>query len=165
MVEEVLNSFRLTLEYLRRLVDDVPDADFTLQPSGVVNHPAWVCGHLIYSCEAIGGELGLAPWLGADWKGRFGTGSAPSSDRSAYPSKTELLAALADAQSRVSDQLVALGEAGMAAPLPDVRHRSMFPTIGHAVVHILTGHAAVHVGQLSAWRRAASYPPLSKTFV
>ena len=55
-----------------------------------------------------------------------------------------------------------LGEAGMSATLPDERYRDVFPTIGHAVVHILTGHAAVHVGQVSVWRRAAGYQPLSE---
>jgi uncharacterized damage-inducible protein DinB len=148
VVVEVLNSYRLTLEYLHRLVADVPDERFTVQPHGVVNHPAWVIGHLTHSCEAIAGELGLSPWL-----------------PDAYPTKSELLAALSDAQARVSDRLVALGEMGMEAPLPDERYRAMFPTVGHAVIHILTGHAAVHVGQISAWRRAAGYPPLSETFI
>jgi DinB superfamily len=63
MVSEVLNSYRLTLDYLRRLVADVPDADLTRQPGGVANHPAWVIGHLVFSCQALGGELGLAAWL------------------------------------------------------------------------------------------------------
>jgi hypothetical protein len=165
MVAEVLNSYRLTLAYLCRLVDDVAEADMTRQPGGLANHPAWVIGHLVHSCEAIGGELGLPPWLPMGWAGKFGTGSEPISTRSAYPSKAELLAALADGEARVSNRLTSLGDAGMSAPLPDERHRAMFPTVGHAVVHILTGHAAVHVGQVSAWRRASGYRALSEIFV
>src|SRR5450432_1885217 len=98
MVDEVLNSYRLTVGYLRRLVADVPDVDLTRQPNGVANHAAWVMGHLTSSCQALGGELGLATWLPAQWEQQFGTGSIPTSDRSAYPSKEELLAALADGQ-------------------------------------------------------------------
>ena len=94
MVDEVLNSYRLTLAYLRRLVADVPDVDLSRQPNGVANHPAWVMGHLPYSCQALGGELGLATRLPAQWEQLYGTGSIPTSDRSAYPSKEELLAAL-----------------------------------------------------------------------
>jgi hypothetical protein len=165
MIAEVFNSYALTLEYLRRLVADVPGEDLARQPNGVANHPAWVIGHLVYSCEAIGGELGLAAWLQDDWSRRFGTGSIPIADRTAYPSKEELLLALSDAETRVSNRLVALGDAGMSAVLPDVRYRETFPTIGHAVVHILTGHAAVHVGQVSVWRRAAGYPMLSEAAI
>ena len=162
MVGEVLNSYRLTLDYLHRLVADVPDRDLARQPAGVANHPAWVIGHLTYSCQVLGGMLGLTAWLPAGWEGRFGTGSVPTPDPSARPPKAELLAALADGRARVSDRLAGLGDAGMGAPLPDERYRAVFPTVGHVVVHILAGHTAVHVGQVSVWRRAAGYPPLSE---
>jgi hypothetical protein len=84
---------------------------------------------------------------------------------SAYPSKAELLAALADAQARLFDRLATLGDARLSVPLPDARHRTAFPTVGHAVVHIFSAHAAARVGQLSVWRRAADHPPLSEAFV
>ena len=165
MVDEVLNSYGLTLDYLRRLAADVPDGALTRQPGGVVNHPAWVIGHLTYSCQALGGELGLTPWLPASWENLFGTGSVPTAERSVYPSKADLLAALDNGQARLTARLAALGDAGMTGPLPDERYRAMFPTVGHAVVHILTAHAAVHVGQLSVWRRSAGYQPLGDAFV
>jgi hypothetical protein len=162
VVNEVLNSYGLNVAHLIRLVNDVPDEDFVRQPGALTNHPAWNIGHLIFSCQALGGELALAPWLPPAWESNFGTGSIPSSDRSAYPSKTELLTALEDAKQRIAGRLTVLGDAGMGAMLPDERHRAVFPTVGHAVVHILVGHFAVHVGQLSAWRRAAGYPPTNK---
>ena len=164
MVDEVLNSYRLTLAYLRRLVADVPDVDLSRQPNGVANHPAWVMGHLTYSCQALGGELGLATWLPAQWEQLYGTGSIPTSDRSAYPSKEELLAALVDGQVRIQSAYGSRRR-GNVHGLPDERYRTTYPTVGYAVLHILTGHAAVHVGQVSVWRRAAGYQPLSDIFV
>ena len=164
MIDEVLNSYRLTLEYLCRLIADVSESDFTCQPHGVVNHPAWVIGHLTCSCQSLAGELALEPWLPATWEGLFGTGSLPTPTPMAYPSKIDLLTALADGVVRISDRIAILGEQGMSIPLPDERFRATFPTVGHAVTHILTGHAAVHVGQVSVWRRAAGYPPLSEAF-
>jgi uncharacterized damage-inducible protein DinB len=165
MIDEVLNSYRLTLDYLRRLVADVPDQDFCRQPNGVVNHPAWVIGHLTISCQAIGSELGEEGWLPEQWQELFGTGSTPTSDRSAYPSKTALLAALTDSAARVTVRVITLGDAGMSEPLPDERYRSVLPTVGHAVAHILISHTAVHVGQVSVWRRAAGYQPLTESFI
>jgi hypothetical protein len=163
MIPEITRSYHLALDNLRRLVADVPDSRMAEQPGAVVNHPAWVIGHLVHSCQAIGGEMGLRPWLTPNWTSRFGTGSVPTGDREAYPSKTELLDALADGQKRVLDRLVELGEDGLYAPLPDERYREMFPTIGHAVLQILTVHTALHVGQVTVWRRAVGLGPLRET--
>lgn len=154
MIPEMLNSYALTLEYLRWMVADLDERQMVCQPKGIVNHPAWTMGHLVYSDQAIGGEIGLAPWLPSDWEKRFGTGSTPVADPTAYPGKTSLLETLKDGQQRLTQRLKAMGEVAMAEPLPDVRYRDRIPTVGHAVLHILTSHTAMHVGQITVWRRA-----------
>ncbi|MEO2014138.1 MAG: hypothetical protein ABGZ53_07170 [Fuerstiella sp.] len=88
-----------------------------------------------------------------DWGTRFGTGSTPSAAATAYPDKEALLPALTGGRDRLSAALGAMGETGLAEPLPDVRFRDSLPTIGHAVIHILSGHTALHLGQLVVWRR------------
>lgn len=155
----------LTLDYLRRLVVDAPDTLMTQQVGKVINHPAWIIGHLVHSFQGIGGEMRLDPWLPPDWGTRFGTGSTPAPDREMYPSKAAIMSALDDAQKRILDRLQAVGEEGLKLPLPDERHRPMFPTVGHAVLHILRVHTAMHVGQITVWRRAVGLGPLSGIFV
>src|SRR5882672_9338514 len=98
MIDEIVRSYSLTLDYLRRLVADVPDNLMTRQMAGVINHPSWVIGHLTYSCQAIGGEMGITAWLPARWAELFGTGSLPVDRPDVYPNKAELLAALADGE-------------------------------------------------------------------
>jgi hypothetical protein len=158
MIVEVLNSYDLHFEFLRTLVSDLSAEQMVSQPEGVPNHPAWTVGHLAFSCQAIGGEFGLKAWLPADWEEKFGTGSTPVADESAYPDKEALLEALADGKSRLSAALQEMGDVGLAEPLPDVRYRDKFPTIGHAVIHILSGHTALHLGQLTVWRHAMQLP-------
>lgn len=165
MIPEITQSYGMALDYLRRLVDEVPDARMTEQPGPVVNHPAWVIGHLVHSCQAIGGEMGLGPWLARDWASRYGTGSLPTADRAKYPTKNELLEAPADGQRRIFGRIDGIGEAGLAAALPDVRYRETFPTIGHAVLHILMVHTALHVGQITVWRLAVGLGPLSENLL
>jgi hypothetical protein len=162
MIYEVAASYSRAVDYLRQLVADVPDEMLRRQINGVVNHPAWVIGHVIYSCQAIGGEMGINPWLPPDWAERFGTGTVPVEAKKDYPSKQELLDALSDAQQRVNDRLFALGDLGLTVPLPDERYREIFPTLGHAVLHILTVHTAIHVGQVTVWRRAIGLGPLDR---
>ena len=162
MIDEIIRSNSLIINDLRRLIEDVPDEMMTRQVAAVVNHPVWVIGHLTQSCEAIGGELGIKPWLPVDWRQKFGTGSMPIVERGKYPSKADLLNSLADAQRRVVAGLNVMGEQGLSAPLPDIRYREVFPTIGQAVLHVLTAHAALHVGQLTVWRRTVGLPPLTE---
>ena len=164
MIAEVLNSYKLNLDYLRLLIADVPDERLAEQPGGAVNHPLWTIGHLVYAAQMIGTETGLPTWLSDDWPARYGTGSVPSNERSVYPSKDGALSELADAERRLKEHLQALGDGAMQQPLPDVRYRDMFPTVGHAVTHVLIAHTAAHVGQLIVWRRQAGFPPLAKVF-
>ena len=102
MIAETLNSYALTLDYLRRLIDGIPDDALAAQRGDVVNHPLWTIGHLVHAAQMIGGEIGLSTWLPEDWERRFGTGSIPVSDRSVYPSKDSLLNHLKDAQRRLA---------------------------------------------------------------
>ena len=165
MIAEILRSNKLVLDYLRRLVADVPDDCMTRQFAGVTNHPAWVIGHIIYSCQAIGGEMSITAWLPNDWGPKFGTGSVPLDQPDSYPDKNMLLNALDDGQHRLEMALSAASESDMNKPLPDVCYREIFPSLGHAVLHILAAHTAVHVGQLTVWRRASDLGPLKESFI
>jgi hypothetical protein len=162
MVAEILNSNALTRDFLRRLVADIDEAQMTAQPNGAPNHPAWIIGHLVFSCQAIGGEIGVEPWLPEQWVASFTRGSTPVDERSAYPSKEELLAALDDGTARLRDRLAAMSGEELALPLPDVRFHYRFPTLGHAIAHILAGHTALHAGQLTVWRKVMGLPPVSE---
>lgn len=154
MREEILHAFQLEQRRLRSLLGHVDAASWTLQPAGVVNHAAWTVGHLAASMEAIGGELGLAPWLEPTWRTRHGEGSTPVDDAVAYPPPSVLWSRFEDAADRVASAVTQVGDEAWFGPLPDERHRATYPTLAHAVLHILVGHTAAHVGQLGCWLRA-----------
>ena len=162
MKEIVINSFGMHVDAVRQLVSDVPNSDMYQQPLGVPNHPAWTLGHLAYSFESIGEEIGLSRTLPGDWGARFGTGSVPATQGDNGLSKPQLLQYVDEAGQRVRSRLVAMSAEDFSQPLPDVRYRDVFPTIGHAVTHILVGHTAVHIGQLMVWRRAMGLPTVTQ---
>jgi len=163
-MQPVLHSFAYGLDYLREQVAGLSAAEMVAQPGCVVNHPAWVIGHLTYACQLLGGAIGLSPWLPDDWAARYGTGSVPAADASAYETKDRALAALQDAQSRIVKAVNRLTEAQLDAPFPDASYRDVFPTIRHALTQVLVGHTAHHVGQVSIWRRAAGLPRMERGF-
>jgi hypothetical protein len=158
MIAEILKSYAMVLDYARRMLADVDDDKFFAQPVEGMNHPAWIIGHLVYSCQMIGGELGVSPWLPERWIQLFATGSAPVGDKSAYPDRSSLMQALDDGQKRLTTKLSGMSEEDLRVPLPDEKSRKTFPTLEHAVLHILTVHTSIHVGQLATWRRAMGLP-------
>ena len=163
-MKPVLHSFAYALDFLREQVADVAEADMVAQPNGIMNHPAWVIGHLTHSLELLGGVIGLAPGLPDDWAKRFGTGSVPVADQNVYETKDRALAMLRDAESRINRGVEALNDARLDQPFPDEAYLEVFPTVRHALTQVLVGHTANHVGQLTVWRRAMGLPRMTRGF-
>ena len=163
-MKPVLHSFDYCLDYLRDQVADIAAADMAAQPNGIMNHPAWVIGHLTYACQLLGGAIGLSTWLPDDWARRFGTGSVPIADASLYETKDDALAILRDARLRITRAVDQLDDSQLDAPFPVESYLDVFPTIRHAITQVLVGHTANHIGQLSVWRRAAGLSPMGRPF-
>jgi hypothetical protein len=162
MISDMLRSFAISMDYWRQLLADLNEEQITAQPIVGMNHAAWITGHLAYSFQMIGGELGLKPWLPPHWRRLFGTGSRPDARTDDYPNKNQLVAVLEDSRRRLSEALYSMTDHDLDRPLPDERYRHIFPTLGSAVLHILTVHTALHLGQLSAWRRAMGLSPVTE---
>ncbi len=163
-MKPVLHSFAYCLDFLREQVADVAEADMVAQPNGIMNHPAWVIGHLTLTCQLLGRAIGLPEWLPNDWAKSFGTGSVPVTDASLYETKNNALAMLRDAESRITQAVHQLDDSHLDELFPDESYRVVFPTIRHAITQVLVGHTANHIGQLSVWRRAMGLPPMRRAF-
>ena len=158
MIPELVGCFERTVAFMQESVADLSDEDIVLQPPGVPNHAAWTLGHVIHSCQAMAGELGVEPWLPGDWESQFGYGSSPTAVVSQYPSKAALLAAIGEASQRLRTALLGMDQTALAEPLPDERVRELLPTKGHALLQVVAAHTAYHAGQLVVWRRAIGRP-------
>ena len=163
-MKPVLHSFAYGLDFLREQLADLGPADMVAQPNGIANHPAWVVGHLTFTCQMIGGAIGLSAWLPEHFAGRYGSGSVPVADPAAYETKASALDALRDAQSRITHAVERLDDAKLDQPFPDPAYLYVFPTIRHALTQVLVAHTAHHVGQLTVWRKAMRLPPLPRSF-
>lgn len=164
-IDAVIYSFAYNLAFLKEQVADVVESDMVAQPNGIANHPSWVLGHLAYSCQAIGGEIGLDEWLPATSAALYGTGSVPKSEVTCYPTKRESLARLNHAEQQIIAAAQRLSDQELDTCLPDESFRKQLPTVRHAVTQILVAHSANHVGQMTLWRNAMNLPPVSRPFL
>jgi DinB superfamily len=172
MLDHALHIYGFTLGLAGKLVDDVADDQMCAQPvpGRVMNHGAFLLGHLAWTSDQgiallrpispAAAAVSEAAWNDAGWKELFAMGAKPLTDRSRYPSKAELLSALADGHSRFASVVGQLTPEDLAMPTPE-RMRTRFPTIGVLLTGLMTSHEASHLGQLSAWRRALGWPSLS----
>jgi len=147
--------------YAQRLVADLDEAEMVAQPvEGVImNHPAWILGHL----GAYAGPL--AAILRGDpaqdpIDHPFGRASTPSPDRAAYPSRDDLLRTFIGAYDTALDALAGAPDARLDEPPPIDRWAARFPANRLLPAQFIVRHNAVHLGQLSAWRRAMGRPPV-----
>jgi hypothetical protein len=153
--------FEQNLAYARKLVADLSDDQMSTQPVGtcVLNHAAFVIGHLAWVCDFGVTLLGESAGVDPKWREMFSLIAKPVADRSVYPPKAVLLKAFEDAHSRLVSVALASKPEVLQQPPPE-RFRNRFPTLTHVMLHMLTNHEAVHLGQLSAWRRACGLQPV-----
>ena len=159
MLQHVTYVYKFNLGMAERLVADLTPEQMVLQPSGVVNHPAWSLGHLVLSANGLAVYLGLESQVPDGWDRVFATGGTPSGDEGDYPAREELLAALTAQHERNTGAVLQADPASFAAPHPEERVRKYFPTLGDMVTFLMTSHETSHLGQISAWRRAAGIGP------
>jgi len=158
MLDLIFPTFNFAITYAQKLVADVPDEQMCAQPvpGRVMNHAAWTMGHLAWANDNGLSFIGHKPQLG-HLKELFGMTTKPANDRSLYPSKDELLAALSDAHQRLAAAAQNVSSDVLGQPAPErMRHR--FPTVGTLLAGLMSSHYSNHLGQLSAWRRAMGYP-------
>jgi hypothetical protein len=160
MLETASHVNVFLVQYCWTLVMDVADMRLAEQPVALVNHPDWILGHLALTAEIALEKLGGAKVLAAEWSTLFGAGSKPSTSRSDYPPKDELLQALEQSCQRLRQQATSAAPELLARPTTNPRAKEALPTLKEMVAFVLTGHMGVHVGQLTTWRRLIGLPPM-----
>lgn len=160
MIDQLLHVQKLNLKYLHNLVADLTDEQMAASPTSVVlNHPAWILGHLLSGAAFLTGLIGgKAPAVPENYEALFGMKSKPSRDRSIYPSKAELVKALDAQYAAAAAAVKAFPQARWSEPFPKEAYRGFWPTLGDCITYMLTAHDAGHLGQLSAWRRGMGLP-------
>ncbi|QOI99395.1 MAG: DinB family protein [Phycisphaeraceae bacterium] len=154
-IDILLGLFDLSQGQLREAYADIPDDRMADAFPGIVNHPAWTLTHLIAAAGGIAAVLGdPAPGSSPDELARFGPGSKPVADRSAYEPKVALLERLASRHAHAAR--VVRERHAERFPLPPPPPFTNFaPTAGNIASYLLACHEPYHLGQLMVWRRAA----------
>lgn len=155
MIPEIAHALAGNMNKLEAAIENLDDSVLFFQPAEGVNHIAWNVGHLVYSFQAIGEEMGIPRWLSSEWVDLFRQGSHLRASGELYPKRAALLESLRDGKRRILERLEQMSPEEMAGQLPDKRFRHILPTLGHAVLNTLVFHFGLHYGYICAVRKAA----------
>ena len=153
----LLNGFRLNMDYTLRLVADVDENHFTMQPNGFTNHPAFTIGHLVTATALTAKVLGHEYTVPEGWDELFrrkgpGDPTLPEKDSKRYPTKNDLIAALKNKYRLVVRLIEETRDEQFEESYSWKLDRYM-PTKGQVVYFQCLLHHSWHIGQLAEWRR------------
>lgn len=157
-VDNLIVGLRGNLDLAIPLIDDVPEEGMARQFGELKNHAAWQIGHTVVSLAYAAKLCGADYAAPGGWWELFQPGSQPVDERGRYPSKAELLDHLRRVCGAIEASLPALDAAALAAPFPEEKFRSFWPTLADGLVFFAISHFAYHLGQLSSWRRVMNLP-------
>jgi hypothetical protein len=141
-----------------RLLEDIPESQWLHPAAPGLNHTAWIIGHIAWADSLFARKLGGRPaTVPENWHERFGTGSTPRSDRSAYPSADELRTTFGRTREELMRWLRSLSADELLKPLPEA-YRGFASCPGTLGVS-LAWHEGLHSGQLAVIRRTLGLPP------
>lgn len=160
MFENQLTVYRFMYGYGKKLLADIPEAQFKSGAFAGGNPPSWIVGHLTVSTDFILMILGQPTLLPKTWMVLFGPGSDPVKYLDKHPSRDELLAAYDAGHEAAIAAMKHADPAKLAGPSPFKPLIEQLPTAGDLLTHLLTSHEGFHVAQLSGCRRGAGLGPL-----
>ncbi len=154
----LLATYEFQRSYLSLLVDDIAEPEMAKQPGKVANHPAWQLGHLATSTDQWIGICGGTKKIDENWSRHFAFGSTPTADRSAYPSKTNLIEMVDDRRAALIERCRIMTDAEWALPHPVKPLQQSLATLWQAMHFFMLTHESTHLGQLASWRHAQGMP-------
>jgi uncharacterized damage-inducible protein DinB len=143
----------------RLLADFQTPQQWTFQVHPSCNHALWFVGHMATSDNFF---LSLvAPDKAVqlpEFQVKFGMGSQPTSDPSAYPPPQSVVATMRERRAALLATLSSLSDDDLAKKTPDGAPEFL-PDVA-SVFEMAIWHEGQHKGQLSVARRALGYQPL-----
>ena len=159
VIDVILTGHSRIIDYGTKLVADLSDEQMILQPRANINHPAWILSHLNAYLPIMQNLMKGEPF--PDPKDHpFGMQSSPQQDMSLYPGRSDLSRTFQEGNLAAAALLRELGEDALKQPVQLKRWQEGMPVSGMALGYIMLAHQGIHLGQISAWRRAAGFPPV-----
>ncbi len=153
-----LNEFLIS--YLKLLMKGIGDDILFKGQLDGVNSPGWCLGHLATEGDKALNVIGIARSSPESWDNLFLMKATGIDDKTIFPKKSELTAAVSETYQKLRSAAANFDEAFIGAECPSQFLKPVLPTQGLLFAHMLTTHVAMHAGNIAAWRRTHGFGPL-----
>lgn len=153
-IDGAKESFRMSADFINRMVEDLTDEEWFKRPGENLNHMAWIVGHIIWARGAMVSQLGgqyNEPWLG-----KFARG-VKLQEQNEYPSPAQLKQGLRDVSTALTTAFENVTPDTLEKPVERI------PSVDgkiSGVANFLALHDTYHVGQASYLRSWLGRPSL-----
>ena len=165
---DLKSHIRHSLVTARRMTESILNAfqtedDWLFQLHSQTNHALWIVAHLGLADNLFASKF--RPQVASKpegWDRLFWFGSQLQTDRSVYPSSSEVLAYFRERRDALSRVVEEISEEELAQPAPPPDDPGPFagaPCIGYILL-FCARHESFHAGQLAMNHRALGHPPL-----
>lgn len=150
-------------EYTETLLEDLSEDEWFWSPADSVSHIAWQVGHLAFAEYGLmlfrqrGRRTEDAELMSGRFRKTFAKGTTPSSERSRYPNRQEILDTLNRVHTQAFVELAAFDDAELDEVID--RPWSTFNTRYGALL-FAGDHEMLHAGQIGLLRRMMGKPPI-----
>lgn len=157
MIAQTLNR---DLAMMKRLLEDLSDADLITRPVPGANHAIWQLGHLVLSEAHLvnAAQPGAVPPPPALFVEKFKKDNAKIDDPNFFPKKAEILEAMTNGRNATVAWVKSLSPEDFDRPITGPTAR-FADSIGLMLVN-LPWHDAMHAGQIQVLRRKLGKPVL-----
>ena len=156
--EQARGQLKFVRSYTNGLIEAFPPDKLLAQPTAGANHLLWQVGHLAKATNWAANliDADIAPYPEAMGK-LFGTGSAPTTDASAYPPFGEVRAMFDASYDDLLGLLDSAAGKTLDEPLPDDSAYAAPNKFG--LFAFTAWHEGFHAGQIACLRKALGLAP------
>jgi len=152
----ILDLLHFQLQYLKQLVENIPDERLYEKQLEGFNSAGWLLGHICVEADDVINHLEVQnkfEVLDPQWTGWFKNTTGKITSLEGLPSKNQLLVTLEKRYQTLGEIYLELTEAERNGGHPSKMLKNVLTTFDAWFSHHLTTHIAVHCGNLVVWKK------------
>lgn len=154
MSSTISHLFNFQSQYLKNLLENIPDNLIYEKHFEEYNSPGWLLGHLCVEAEDVFNFYNINDTpIDQQWINWFQNSTGAINENDSLPSKKELLSVFNERYSKLNSLYNSLSEEQLKAPSPSKMLKGILPDSNSWIAHHLTTHISVHCGNIVVWKK------------
>jgi len=159
MKETIVDLCQFQIQYLKKLIENIPEDRLYEKQLEGYNSAGWILGHICVEAEDVFAHLDIQyPTVDENWISWFRNSSGKITSLENLPSKEELIQMLESRYHLLCDAYLNLSDERRNGPHPSNFMKDKLKTFDSWYAHLLTTHISIHCGNLSIWKKIIGLP-------